>query len=115
MTSSTLASALAVLGLVTGIGLLGYLVGRDVDRSARLGRDNWQRPGGYPVDPARPDRLHAAPTPATATAAPTAALPNQDRLRGTLPAASDLRFGTLVRWTSASAPQPKPICVPRAR
>lgn len=115
MTSSTLASALAVLGLVTGIGLLGYLVGRDVDRTARLERDNWQRPGGYPVDPARPDRLHAAPTPATAAATATAAPPNPDRLRGTLPAASDLHFGTLVRWTSASAPRPKPICVPRAR
>ncbi|MCC9309631.1 hypothetical protein LN042_21570 [Kitasatospora sp. RB6PN24] len=105
MTSSTLASALAVLGLATGTGLLGYLVAGDVDRTTRPGRDDVHRPDGPPAAPARSDRPHPAP----------AAPPNPDRLRGTLPAASELDFGTLVRWTSGSAARPKPICVRRVR
>ncbi|WP_344440987.1 hypothetical protein [Kitasatospora nipponensis] len=140
MTSSLLASTIGVLGAVGGFGLLGLLLGRDLDRTGRHGRDNWHRGGGYPHDPDRPDRLHAA-TPVTGHAAPaarTAPVPAPradrpgrtdrtgrtnpadrtapvDRLRGTLPAASDLRFGTLARWTSSSAPRTNPTSVPRAR
>ncbi|GAB2706390.1 hypothetical protein [Kitasatospora kifunensis] len=38
-----------------------------------------------------------------------------DCLRGTLPAASDLRLGTLFEWTSSSAVPTKQISIPRAR
>ncbi|GAA1968016.1 hypothetical protein [Kitasatospora viridis] len=110
MNPSTIATVLAFTGLVSGIGVLGHLVGRDVDRAARQGRDNWHRPTGYPTDPARSDRLHTTdPDPVP----PAPADPG--RLRGTLPAASDLRLGTLARWTSSSGPRPKPISTPRVR
>lgn len=125
--SSAWAGALALLGAVGGFGLLGLLIGRDLERNGQHHRDNWHRSGGYPVDPSLPDRLHG-PTPPgetaetagtpdtagttdTAGAADTAA----DRLRGTLPAASDLHLGTLLRWTSSSErPSPK-TSVPQAR
>ncbi|MFD5922954.1 hypothetical protein ACFVYP_40785 [Kitasatospora sp. NPDC058201] len=77
MDSDTLVGALALVGVVGGFGLLGALIGRDVARNTAHGRDNWHRPGGYPVDPALPDRLYdtlpaasLSPTadPATATA-----------------------------------------------
>ncbi|MFE0459085.1 hypothetical protein ACFW1A_07455 [Kitasatospora sp. NPDC058965] len=121
--TSTLANALLVLGLVGGFGALGLLLGRDLDRTGRHGRDNWHRPTGYPADPGQPDRLHRTAVP---TAVPTAVSPAvpaadapaadaADRLRGTLPAASDLRLGTLVRWTSSSAPRSKQTCTPQAR
>jgi hypothetical protein len=88
MTSSTLATAIAVVGLVGGFGLLGLLLRRAPDL-----------PDG----------------PATAATTPRPLPANPDRLRGTLPAASDLRLGTLVRWTSSSAPRPRQISTPRAR
>ncbi|MFE9422924.1 hypothetical protein ACFYNO_08175 [Kitasatospora sp. NPDC006697] len=103
MTSTALESALAFTGLLGGIGLLGYLVGRDVDDAARQGRDNWHRPGGYPTGPARSDRPTPAPPQASAKA---------DHPRRTAP---DLRIGTLVRWTSSSAPRPRPISTPPAK
>ncbi|GAA1156999.1 hypothetical protein F4556_002567 [Kitasatospora gansuensis] len=80
MNSDTLSSALTLLGFVSAFGLLGTLVGRDVDHNSRHGRDNWHRPGGYPLQPSPGDRL-----------------------LGTLPAASDPAPGKLSEWTSSSA------------
>ncbi|MFC5662502.1 hypothetical protein ACFP3U_05845 [Kitasatospora misakiensis] len=122
MDSDTLASALALLGTVGGFGLLGALVGREVAAQQATGRDNWHRPGGYPVDPALPDRLHGtlpaaslrpSADPATATAtAPTSTPADGARTPLTvLPGDS----GTLAGWTSSSArPVPRSTRKPAA-
>ncbi|WP_329567475.1 hypothetical protein [Kitasatospora sp. NBC_01266] len=98
MTSSTLATAIAVVGLVGGFGLLGLLLRRDPDLP--------DGPATAATTPRPQPRPNPRPQPLPA---------NPDRLRGTLPAASDLRLGTLVRWTSSSAPRPRQISTPRAR
>ncbi|MFF7632737.1 hypothetical protein ACFZB9_06230 [Kitasatospora sp. NPDC008050] len=47
--------------------------------------------------------------------APTGTGDLADRLRGTLPAASDLRLGTLFGWTSSSAAPTEQTSPPPAR
>ncbi|GAA2752217.1 hypothetical protein GCM10010440_67390 [Kitasatospora cinereorecta] len=54
--SGAMTDALVLLGIIGGLGAIGFLVGRDLERTGRHGRDNWHRPGGYPTDPALPDR-----------------------------------------------------------
>ncbi|WP_380285470.1 hypothetical protein [Kitasatospora purpeofusca] len=129
MDSDTLASALALLGAVGGFGLLGALIGREVARQKATGRDNWHRPGGYPDDPALPDRLYgtlpaaslrpaadpataATPVAATATAAATVAAEAEARP----PLGAVLRdSGKLAGWTSSSArPAPRSSRKPAA-
>lgn len=59
-----------------------------------------------------------AETPAASPAdkpAPTGTGDLADRLRGTLPAASDLRLGTLFGWTSSSAAPTEQTSPPPAR
>jgi hypothetical protein len=58
------------------------------------------------------DPTMTAPSAPTDTAQPAG---TADRLRGTLPAASDLRLGTLFEWTSSSAVPTQQISIPRAR
>ncbi|MFE7561387.1 hypothetical protein [Kitasatospora sp. NPDC057500] len=118
MDSDTLASALALLGAVGGFGLLGGLIGRDVARQKATGRDNWHRPGGYPADPALPDRLYgtmpAASLRPSADPATTALLTLGTEARtplGAVPRDS----GTLTGWTSSSArPAPRSSRKPAA-
>ncbi|MEV6976655.1 hypothetical protein [Kitasatospora sp. NPDC093806] len=131
MDSDTLASALALLGAVGGFALLGALIGREVARQDATGRDNWHRPGGYPVDPALPDRLYgtmpaaslrpsadpAAATPVTGPAAVPAAADAPARTVIFLPTAPTARTGadsgTLAAWTSPSArPGPRTTRTP---
>ncbi|MDY0812066.1 hypothetical protein [Kitasatospora purpeofusca] len=127
MDSDTLASALALLGTVGGFGLLGALIGREVAAQKATGRDNWHRPGGYPVDPALPDRLHGtmpaaslrpSADPATvrtaASPAPTATAPtgaDAGPPLTVLPGGS----GRLAGWTSSSGrPGPRSSRKPAA-
>ncbi|GAA1393551.1 hypothetical protein GCM10009639_26840 [Kitasatospora putterlickiae] len=121
MDSDTLASALALLGAVGGFGLLGGLIGREVARQKATGRDNWHRPGGYPHDPALPDRLYGtlpaaslrpSADPATSTATAVIALEAEARTPlSTVPCDS----GTLTGWTSSSArPAPRSSRKPAA-
>ncbi|MFF7455984.1 hypothetical protein [Kitasatospora sp. NPDC008115] len=129
MDSDTLASALALLGAVGGFGLLGGLIGRDVARQKATGRDNWHRPGGYPADPALPDRLHGtmpaaslrpsadpATTAATVTiTATTTAVPVMEAEARTPLSAVPRDSGTLTGWTSSSArPAPRSSRKPAA-
>ncbi len=124
MDSDTLASALALLGTVGGFGLLGALIGREVAAQKATGRDNWHRPGGYPVDPALPDRLHGTmpaaslrPSADPATLDPATADPATGTTTGArtpltvVPGDS----GTLAGWTSSSArPVPRSTRKPAA-
>ncbi|MFJ4092082.1 hypothetical protein ACIPYS_10910 [Kitasatospora sp. NPDC089913] len=130
MDSDTLASALALLGTVGGFGLLGALIGREVAGQKATGRDNWHRQGGYPVDPALPDRLHgtmpaaslrpsadpaasAAPVTSTTSAHPAAPAGGADAgpPLSVLPGGS----GRLAGWTSSSArPGPRSSRKPAA-
>ncbi|MFB7474970.1 hypothetical protein [Kitasatospora sp. NPDC056184] len=124
MDSDTLASALALLGAVGGFGLLGGLIGRDVARQKATGRDNWHRPGGYPDDPALPDRLYGTlpaaslrPAADPATAAATAAATATAAEAEARPPLSAVRrdSGTLAGWTSSSArPAPRSTSKPAA-
>ncbi|MFE2106348.1 hypothetical protein ACFXAF_10820 [Kitasatospora sp. NPDC059463] len=141
MDSDTLASALALLGAVGGFGLLGGLIGREVAQQRATGRDNWHRPGGYPADPALPDRLHGtmpaaslrpSADPATAhvpvrTATTTATTAVATAVAGTatgVVAEAEARTplsavprdsGTLAGWTSSSAgPAPRSSRKPAA-
>ncbi|MFF8772729.1 hypothetical protein [Kitasatospora sp. NPDC015120] len=134
MDSDTLASALALLGAVGGFGLLGGLIGREVaQHRAATGRDNWHRPGGYPDDPALPDRLHGtmpaaslrpsadpatAHVPvraATAVAATTAVAAVAEAEARTPLSAVPRDSGTLTGWTSSSAgPAPRSSRKPAA-
>ncbi|MER7706301.1 hypothetical protein ABTX81_25820 [Kitasatospora sp. NPDC097605] len=126
MDSDTLASALALLGAVGGFGLLGGLIGREVARQKATGRDNWHRPGGYPEDPALPDRLYGtlpaaslrpsadpAAVRTTVTAAVTA--PVAEAEARTPLSAVPRDSGTLTGWTSSSArPAPRSSRKPAA-
>ncbi|MFJ8432338.1 hypothetical protein ACIQ9P_13695 [Kitasatospora sp. NPDC094019] len=123
MDSDTLASALALLGTVGGFGLLGALIGREVAAQKATGRDNWHRQGGYPVDPALPDRLHGtmpaaslrpSADPATATA-PVAVTSPTGAEAGPPLTALPGGSGRLVGWTSSSArPDPRSSRKPAA-
>ncbi|MFB6891077.1 hypothetical protein ACFCX4_17410 [Kitasatospora sp. NPDC056327] len=122
MNSDTLAGALALLGVVGGFGLLGGLIGREVAQHRATGRDNWHRPGGYPVDPALPDRLYGtmpaaslrpSADPATATAVTAAAPGEPEALTPLTVVPGD--SGTLAGWTSSSArPAPRSSRKPAA-
>ncbi|MFE7188645.1 hypothetical protein [Kitasatospora sp. NPDC057541] len=126
MDSDTLASALALLGAVGGFGLLGALIGREVARQRATGRDNWHRPGGYPDDPALPDRLYgtlpaaslrpaADPATAVAAAAVSATVPAPEAEARTPLSTVPRDSGTLARWTSSSArPAPRSSRKPAA-
>ncbi|WP_406092393.1 hypothetical protein [Kitasatospora purpeofusca] len=123
MDSDTLASALALLGTVGGFGLLGALIGREVTAQKATGRDNWHRQGGYPVDPARPDRLYG--TMPAASLRPSADPATADPVRSTTsPTGADAGppltvlpggSGRLAGWTSSSArPSPRSSRKPAA-
>ncbi|MFD4908010.1 hypothetical protein [Kitasatospora purpeofusca] len=127
MDSDTLASALALLGTVGGFGLLGALIGREVTAQKATGRDNWHRPGGYPVDPALPDRLYGTmPAASLRPSADPATDPATDPVRtaATSPTGDDAAppltvlpggSGTLAGWTSSSArPGPRSSRKPAA-
>ncbi|MFF7590100.1 hypothetical protein ACFZCK_21670 [Kitasatospora purpeofusca] len=127
MDSDTLASALALLGTVGGFGLLGALIGREVAAQKATGRDNWHRQGGYPVDPALPDRLYGTmPAASLRPSADPATDPATDPVRtaATAPTGADAGppltvlpggSGRLAGWTSSSArPGPRSSRKPAA-
>ncbi|MER5350873.1 hypothetical protein ABT093_11120 [Kitasatospora sp. NPDC002551] len=119
MDSDTLASALALLGAVGGFGLLGALIGREVAQQKATGRDNWHRPGGYPDDPALPDRLYgtlpaASLRPSADPVTPVTVTATEAEARTPL-SSVPCDSGTLAGWTSSSArPAPRSSRKPAA-